>query len=118
MTDNTLCHALVLNLHQPAGNLEHLLAHNAPEARDILLAMDRIPHSLRDEREFGRVHVSMSGTLLETLNNPEFQSQASAVVDCAALLDQMGNQPTIELLGTGYYHPVLPLIPPPTGKRI
>lgn len=112
MTDNTLCHALVLNLHQPAGNLEHLLAHNAPEARDILLAMDRIPHSLRDEREFGRVHVSMSGTLLETLNNPEFQSQASAVVDCAALLDQMGNQPTIELLGTGYYHPVLPLIPP------
>ncbi|MDG4595820.1 MAG: glycoside hydrolase family 57 [Candidatus Contendobacter sp.] len=112
MTDNTLYHALVLNLHQPAGNLEHLLAHNAPEARDILLAMDRIPRALRDEQEFGRIHVSLSGTLLETLNNPEFQNQAGQVVDCATLLAQLGSQRAIELLGTGYYHPVLPLIPP------
>ncbi len=112
MTDNTLYHALVLNLHQPAGNLEHLLAHNAPEARDILLAMDRIPRTLRDEQEFGRVHVSLSGTLLETLNNPEFQNQASEFVDCVDLIAQLGSQRAIELLGTGYYHPVLPLIPP------
>ncbi|MDS4029721.1 MAG: glycoside hydrolase family 57 [Candidatus Contendobacter sp.] len=112
MTDNMLYHALVLNLHQPAGNLEHLLAHNAPEARDILLAMDRLPRTLRDEQEFGRVHVSLSGTLLETLSNPEFQNQAGQVVDCATLLAQLGSQRAIELLGTGYYHPVLPLIPP------
>ena len=112
MTDNTLYHALVLNLHQPASNLEHLLAHNEPEARDILLAMERIPRTLRNEQEFGRVHLSLSGTLLETLNDPDFQNQASGIVDCGALLDQLGSQQAIELLGTGYYHPVLPLVPP------
>ncbi len=112
MTDNTLYHALVLNLHQPSGNLDHLLTYNEPEAREILLAMDRIPRSLADEQELGRVHLSLSGTLLETLHHPEFQHQASSIVDCGALLDQLRSQPAIELLGTGYYHPVLPLIPP------
>jgi alpha-amylase/alpha-mannosidase (GH57 family) len=112
MTDNMLYHALVLNLHQPSANLAHLLAHNASEAREILLAMDRIPRTLRDEQAFGRVHLSLSGTLLETLKDPDFQKQASDIVDCAALLAQFGHEPTIELLGTGYYHPVLPLIPP------
>ena len=80
MAENTLYHALVLNLHQPAGNLEHLLAHNEPEARDILLAMERIPRTLRGEQEFGRVHLSLSGTLLETLNSLEFQNRASGIV--------------------------------------
>ena len=112
MAENTFYHALVLNLHQPAGNLEHLLAHNESEARDILLAMERIPRTLRGEQAWGRVHLSLSGTLLETLNHPEFQNRASGIVDCGALLDQWGSQGAIELLGTGYYHPVLPLIPP------
>lgn len=112
MAENILYHALVLNLHQPAGNLEHLLAHNESEARDILLAMERIPRTLRDEQELGRLHLSLSGTLLETLKNPEFENQASGIVDCGALLDQFGSQQAIELLGTGYYHPVLPLMPP------
>ncbi len=35
--------ALVLNLHQPAGNLERLLADNEWEAREILWALDRLP---------------------------------------------------------------------------
>lgn len=34
---DTLYHALVLNLHQPHGNLEHLLAHNEWEAREVRL---------------------------------------------------------------------------------
>ena len=34
-------HALVLNLHQPAGNLEELLEQNQWEAREILFALDR-----------------------------------------------------------------------------
>jgi len=33
--------ALVLNLHQPAGNLEDLLGQREWEAREILWAMDR-----------------------------------------------------------------------------
>ena len=38
--------ALVLNLHQPAGNLEHLLDEQEWQASEILWAMDRIPRSL------------------------------------------------------------------------
>src|SRR5690606_3330609 len=42
----TAYHALVLNLHQPSGNLEHLLTHAEWEAKEILYALDRIPRSL------------------------------------------------------------------------
>ena len=112
MADHSLYHALVLNLHQPSGNLDHLLTHNEPEARDILLAMERIPRALEDEQALGRVHLSLSGTLLETLKSPDFQARASAIIDCEALLRRLRNERSISLLGTGYYHPVMPLIPP------
>jgi hypothetical protein len=72
---DTLYHALVLNLHQPHGNLEHLLEHNEWEAREILFAMDRIPRALADYQDVGRVHLALSGTLLETLINADFQSR-------------------------------------------
>jgi len=109
---DTLYHALVLNLHQPHGNLEHLLQHNEWEAREILFAMDRIPRSLADYADVGRVHLALSGTLLETLTHPEFQSRAYGIVDCGALLWNLRNTQVIDMLGTAYYHPVMPLIPP------
>ena len=34
------------------------------------------------------------------------------IVDCGSLLWHLQNTRIIEVLGTGYYHPVLPLIPP------
>ena len=107
-----LYHALVLNLHQPHGNLQHLLHHNEWEAREILFAMDRIPRALADFAEVGRVHLALSGTLLETLTDAEFQNQAYGIVDCSALLWNLHNTQTLDLLGAAYYHPVLPLIPP------
>ena len=109
---DTLYHALVLNLHQPHGNLEHLIAHNEWEAREILFAMDRIPRALADYQDIGRVHLALSGTLLEALTSAEFQSRAYGMVDCGALLWQLRNTQVIDLLGTAYYHPVMPLIPP------
>lgn len=109
---DTLYHALVLNLHQPHGNLEHLLQHKEWEAREILFAMDRIPRSLTDYQDVGRLHLALSGTLLETLTNPEFQDRAYGIVDCGSLLWQLRNTQVIDLLGTAYYHPVLPLVPP------
>jgi alpha-amylase/alpha-mannosidase (GH57 family) len=105
-------HALVLNLHQPAGNLEHLLEHAAWEAREILFALDRIPRSLWGHEDLARVHLSLSGTLLETLSSPAFQERVYGVVDCGKLLWHLQNTELFEILGTGYYHPVLPLIPP------
>ena len=104
--------ALVLALHQPPGNLERLLYDQQEEAKEILWAIDRIPRSLWQYEDLGRVHLSLSGTLLETLANPDFQRRVSATVDCEAVLWYLQNTRIIELLGTGHYHPVLPLIRP------
>lgn len=104
-------HALVLNLHQPAGNLDELMHHSQWEAEEILYAMDRIPRSLWGYEDVARVHLSLSGTLLETLRDPEFQARHYGTVKCGELLWHLQNQRIIDVLGTAYYHPVLPLIP-------
>ena len=107
-------HALVLNLHQPSGNLDHLRENpaTAHEPREILFAYDRIPRALDGCEDVARVHLAMSGTLLEALADPGFQSRFYGTVQCGDLLWRL-RHPAIDLLGTGYYHPVLPLIPPP-----
>jgi 4-alpha-glucanotransferase len=104
--------ALVLNLHQPSGNLEDLLDTREWEAKEILWAIDRIPRALWQYEDLARVHLSLSGSLLETLANPDFQHRAYGVVDCGSLLWYLQNTRVIEVLGTGYFHPVLPLIRP------
>ncbi|MBN1171006.1 MAG: hypothetical protein JXA67_02430, partial [Micromonosporaceae bacterium] len=103
--------ALVLNLHQPAGNLEDLLVSQPWDAKQILWALDRIPRALWRHEATARVHLALSGTLLETLADPEFQELAYGIVDCGSLLWHLQNTAVIDILGTGYYHPVLPLIP-------
>ena len=107
----TVFHALVLNLHQPAGNLEALLDSKEWEAKEILFAMDRIPPSLWAYEEVARVHLSLSGTLLEALSRPDFQERVFGIVKCGDLLWHLQNSRSLQVLGTGYYHPVLPLIP-------
>lgn len=114
---NTAHHALVLNLHQPAGNLEDLLEHHPWDAKQILYAMDRIPRTLWPYQDIARVHLSLSGTLLETLSSPEFQQRVYGIVDCGTLLWQLQNKSIFNILGTGYYHPVLPLIPEADRKE-
>ena len=105
-------HALVLNLHQPACNLDDLLDHQEWEAKEILYALDRMPRALWDFEDLARVHLSLSGTLLETLSHPDFQQRVYGIVDCGSLLWHLQNERIFKILGTGYYHPVFPLIPP------
>jgi hypothetical protein len=100
--------ALVLNLHQPEGNLGDLLSNDPWAAREILYALDRIPRSLWPYPDDGRVHLSLSGTLLETLADPAFQARAYGIVDCGSLLWYLQNTEIIDILGSAYYHPVLP----------
>lgn len=104
-------HALVLNLHQPHGNFEDLLVKSPHEAREILYAYDRIPRFLWAYEDIAKVHLSLSGSLLETLSDPEFQQTVYGIADCGSLLWHLQNQKIIEILGTAYYHPILPLIP-------
>jgi len=106
-------HALVLNLHQPSGNLEYLIEHRNWKAKEILFALDRIPRSLWGYGDVARVHLSLSGNLLETLANQRFQQRVYGTVDCGSFLWHIQNQQIFEILGTAYYHPVLPLIPAP-----
>jgi alpha-amylase/alpha-mannosidase (GH57 family) len=108
---NLIYHALVLNLHQPAGNLDALLRDSEWEAKEILFSLDRIPRALWAFEDVARVHLSLSGTLLETLANPDFQQRVYGIVKCGDLLWHLQNQKLFQILGTGYYHPVLPLIP-------
>ncbi|MCW5699436.1 MAG: hypothetical protein KIT00_06310 [Rhodospirillales bacterium] len=108
---NEIYHALVLNMHQPPSNMDELLDGNEWEAKEILFAYDRMPRALWSYEDIARVHLSFSGTLLETLSSPSFQRRAYGIVDCGSLLWAMQNQKLFEILGTGYYHPVMPLIP-------
>jgi len=104
-------HALTLNFHQPPGNLEHLLATEEWAAKELLWAIDRMPRSLWDFEGIAKVHLNLSGTLLETLSNPAFQERVHGIVKCGEMLWHLQNRRIFEVLGTGYYHPVLPLIP-------
>jgi 4-alpha-glucanotransferase len=105
-------HALSVNFHQPLDNLEQLLRTNEWEAKEILCAMDRIPRALWEYQDVARVHLSLSGTLLQTLSTPSFQERVYGIVKCGDLLWHLQNRNIFEVLGSGYYHPVLPLIPP------
>lgn len=108
----TIHHALVLNLHQPSGNLDDMLLDPAHEwqAKECLYAYDRIPRAIAGWEDVARVHVSMSGTLLEALADPDFQARVYGTVKCGDLLWNY-RSPAMTILGTGYYHPVFPLIP-------
>lgn len=104
-------HALTLNFHQPSGNLEQLLATDEWAAKELLWAIDRMPRALWDYEDVARVHLNLSGTLLETLSNPGFQERVYGFVKCGELLWFLQNRRIFEVLGGAYYHPVLPLIP-------
>ncbi len=113
MSQEYIYHALVLNMHQPSGNLEDLLEHNEWDAKEILWALDRMPRSIWQYEDIARVHVSFSGTLLETLSNADFQNRVYGIIKCGDFLWYLQNTKVFEILGTGFYHPLLPLTPLP-----
>ncbi len=104
-------YAIGLNLHQPYGNLLEL--HNSPnawEAKQILLAYERPPRYVREGGNEARLHLALSGTLLMQLTDPGITETFQYTLDLRWLLDQF-RASRIEFLGSGYTHPVFPLIP-------
>ena len=90
-------HALTLNLHQPPGNLQWLLDNNGWEAKEILWALDRMPRALWGYEDVARVHLAMSGTLLETLIDPAFQERVFGIIKCGDLLWHLQNRNLFEI---------------------
>jgi alpha-amylase/alpha-mannosidase (GH57 family) len=91
--------------------LQWLLENNEWEAKEILWALDRMPRALWSYQDVARVHLSLSGTLLETLADPAFQERVFGTVKLGDLLWHLQHRRIFEITGTGFYHPVLPLIP-------
>ena len=98
-------------MHQPSGNLDHLLDTNEWEAKEILFAYDRMSRTLWPHEDLARVNLVVSGTLLEALSNRTFQKRVYGIVDCGSLLWSLQNVKIFEIIGTGYYHPLLALVP-------
>ncbi len=111
MTDTLIHHALGLHLHQPPENLRLLLAVNPWEAEEIILCYARAVRFAQQYRDVARLHVSFSGILLEQLTDPQLVDRYRHLVDVPAMLNAYREADNIELLGTGYYHPIFPLIP-------
>ncbi len=111
MTTGRILHAIGLHMHQPPGNLRLLHDANPWEAEQILRCYERVVRYAEQYPDVARLHVSFSGVLLEQLLDPEIVDLYRSCVDIPAMLERYRAAANIELLGTGYYHPIIPLIP-------
>lgn len=111
MRTSPIYHGLILNFHQPPGNLDFLLDEEEWEAKQILWAMDKMPRALWDVADVARVHLALSGTLLETISDPVFQGRVYGTTKLGDMLWHYQNEKIFNVFGTGYYHPVFALIP-------
>jgi hypothetical protein len=120
-------HFMGFIMHQPAGNLLHLMEQGDEERwhlQQIMLAYQRPLKYAERFRDVGRFCVCFSGILLEQLQDPELVERYpgfyedlvrrrgySEFVNIPGMLDGYRNAQNIEIAGTGYYHPLFPLIP-------
>lgn len=104
-------HALGFHMHQPPGNLDLLARGEEWEAQQIMLCYERPLRYAERFADAGRFHVDFSGILLEQFLDPTVRELYQGVVDMRRMLDRYGQATNIELLATGYFHPIFPLIP-------
>ncbi|NIM50480.1 MAG: glycoside hydrolase family 57 [Armatimonadetes bacterium] len=110
-------HALGFHMHQPPGNLELLWHTDEWEARQIMLCYQRPIMYAQAYRDHGCFHVDFSGILLEQFLDPTVKGLYRDVVDIEEMLAGYAEAENIELLSTGYFHPVFPLIPTPDWEE-
>ena len=105
-------HALGLHLYQPPGNLKAMLQLDEGEAGRILKCYERLARHAHKYARVARLHVALSVVLLEQLRDPELIDACRHLADLPVILDGLRSAASIELVGTGYRHAPLPLIPP------
>ncbi len=104
-------HALGLHLYQPADNLRDLLRRDEAEVGRILRCYERIAGHAHKYAHVARLHVALSGVLVEQLRDPVLIEDCGHLADIPAILDGLRDAASIEFLGTGHRHAPLPLIP-------
>lgn len=108
---NKIYHALGLHLHQPPGNMMTMLHHAEYEGIGVIHAYDRIVKYAHRFKDIARIHVGISGVLIDQLTDPEVQRAYAPHIDINGMLQGYRNASNIEILGMGHFHPVFPLIP-------
>jgi peptidoglycan/xylan/chitin deacetylase (PgdA/CDA1 family) len=104
-------HAIGLHLHQPADTLLKLLRQDESELRRVLFCYERLARHAHKYAHVARLHVALSGVLLEQLRDPAFIEAGRHLADIPAILNSLRSAPNIEFVATGYRHAPLPLIP-------
>jgi len=108
-----------VNLHSLPGISITCWPTSPGRTEQILYALDRIPRTLWRDEDIGRVHLSLSGTLLETLSG--------SVLPGAGLRGRRLRRPAVApgrttasspCWGSGTYHPgTAAHFPPPTREE-
>ena len=109
---NPIMHALGLHLYQPYDNLQKLLGEDPGELRRILLCYERIGRYAHKYAGVAHIHLALSTVLLEQLKDPELIAACRDLADIPSILESLRSAPNIELIGTGFRHAPMPLIPP------
>ena len=104
---STIRHALGLHMHQPPGNLQLLIEADEWEAQQIIRCYERVPRYAARFGDAARIHVDFSGVLLEQLLSPDIIDRYRKFVDIPAMIESYKRSENVELIGMGYYHPVL-----------
>lgn len=117
MARRRIYHALGFNLHQPRGNLRLLLDTAPVDAREVVLAYDRIARHAHKYAEAVRLHLAISGSLLTQLHDPDLVSAYEGVVSLPDLVDSLRSAPNVELVAGGLHRPYFPAVPPADRTR-
>ena len=98
-------------MHQPPGNLRLLIEANPWEAEQILRCYERPVRYAARYPDVAHLHIGFSGVLLDQLLDPDIIDRYRHILDIPEMLDRYAHADNIELIGTGHYHPIFPLIP-------
>ncbi len=104
-------HAIFLEFYQPPGRLRDLMGADPSQLRRILLACERLARHAHKYSDVARLQVAFSPVLLEQMQDPAVIDAFRKEVDIPTLLASIGESRAIELVGSGYRHSVLALIP-------
>jgi len=104
-------HALSLHLHRPAGHLLHLLHQDEEALRTLLLCHERVARYAARYAEVARLHLVLSGCLLQQWLEPAFLAASRHLADVPALLETLRGTPNLEFIASGHWHAPLSLIP-------